>query len=220
LIQNRGMDDAAADDATVAALRRGDGDVFAALVKAHQPGFLRIARVWVRDAVAAGEVVQATWLATLESIDHFEGRSSLRTWLYGILVNVARAHARAARREVPMSALADDEAAEGSKSVEPERFFPEGHEWVGHWNEMPAPFPAPDQALERRELRVVLEAAIAELPLIQQQVMVLCDVEGLSGEEACNILDVTSTHQRVLLHRARSKVRAKLERHLAEVGLT
>lgn len=213
------MNDArTADSATVAALRRGDGGAFASLVKLHQPSFLRIARVWVRDAAAAGEVVQTAWLAALESIDRFEGRSSLRTWLYGILINCARAHVRAERREVPMSALVDDEVAGGAPSVEPDRFFPAGHEWAGHWNAMPAPFPAPDQAVERRELRDRLQSAIAELPVIQQQIIVLCDVEGLTGEEACNILGVTSTNQRVLLHRARSKVRAVLERHLTEAG--
>ncbi len=213
------MDDAHADDAaTVAALRRGDQAAFAGLVRAHQASFLRIARVWVRDAASAAEVVQDGWLAALEALERFEGRSSLRTWLCGILVNVARTHQRAARRTVPMSALIADETGEAGPSVEPERFLPAGHQWAGHWAGMPAPFPAPDQALERRELRAVLEVAIAELPPLQQQIIILCDVEGLTGDEACNILGVSGTYQRVLLHRARSKVRAKLERHVIEVG--
>jgi RNA polymerase sigma-70 factor, ECF subfamily len=208
----------AADLETIAALRAGDEAAFARLVATYQPALVRTARIWVKDPDAAREVVQAMWLAALESLDRFEGRSTLRTWLYGILINIARAHARAAVRMVPMSALTDAELADAEPAVAPARFFPTGHEWAGHWTAFPVPFPSPERALELEQLRDILATAIRALPPLQQQIVVLCDVEGLTGEEVCNILDVGSTHQRVLLHRARSKLRAQLERHFAEVS--
>ncbi|HEV8549463.1 MAG TPA: sigma-70 family RNA polymerase sigma factor [Polyangiaceae bacterium] len=203
-----------ADLAVVAALRRGDSLAFSGLVRAYQPAFLRLARTWVRDSAAAAEVVQQAWLTALESLATYEGRSSLRTWLFGVVINVARSHLRAQRRTVPLSALVAEEAVDGP-AVEPERFFRDG-EWVGHWELAPTPFPNPDDALDRERLRGLLEEAIATLPPVQQQVMVLCDVEGLSGEETCNILGLSGTHQRVLLHRARAKARTWLERRLSE----
>ena len=212
------MEPRAEDLATIAALLRGEDAAFTALVRLHQPAFLRLARAWVRDASAASEVVQEAWLTALESLRSFEGRSSLRTWLYGIVLNVARTHARARRRMVPMSALVAEETEDGP-TVEPERFHSEGN-WAGHWALFPAPFPTPDGALDQERLRALLERAIATLPPVQQQVLVLCDVEGLTGEEACNILSITGTHQRVLLHRARAKARAWLEQHLTTPGET
>jgi len=208
------MEPYAADLATIRALQRGEHTAFTALVRLHQAAFQRLAHAWVRDSPSATEVVQQAWLTALESLDTFEGRSSLRTWLYGIVINVARSHARARRRLVPLAELVAEEAIVGP-TVAPERFLTEG-EWVGHWAVSPTPFPAPDAEIEREHLRLLLEEAIASLSPVQQQVLVLCDVEGLTGEEACNILGISGTHQRVLLHRARTKARAWLEQHLSQ----
>jgi len=204
----------AADLEIIAALLRGEHSAFTSLVRAHQPAFLRLAQSWVRDRADAAEVVQQAWVSALESLATFEGRSSLRTWLFGIVINVARSHVRAHKRTVPLSALVAEEAFVGP-TVEPERFFHDG-EWVGHWANWPTPFPSPDSALERERLRRLLEKAISALPPLQQQVMVLCDVEGLSGEETCNILGISGTHQRVLLHRARARTRALLEERFSD----
>lgn len=209
------MSQTVADLETVAALRRGEHSAFASLVRAYQPAFLRLAYTWVRESTSADEVVQQAWLSALESLPSFEGRSSLKTWLFGIVINVARSHVRARKRLVPLSALLGEEATD-APTVEPERFFSEG-EWVGHWSDWPSPFPSPDDALQSQRLRGLLARALGELPPLQQQVMLLCDVEGLSGEETCNILGISGTNQRVLLHRARGKARAWLEQHLSEV---
>ena len=129
----------AADLETVAALLRGEHSAFTSLVRAHQPAFLRLAQAWVRDRADAAEVVQQAWVFALESLATFEGRSSLRTWLFGIVINVARSHVRARKRTVPLSALVAEEAIDGP-TVEPERFCRDG-EWVGHWADWPTPFP-------------------------------------------------------------------------------
>jgi RNA polymerase sigma-70 factor (ECF subfamily) len=198
------------DRAVIAALRVGDESTFVAFAARHQGSLMRLARHWVKNEALAEEVVQETWLTMLESADKYEGRSPLKTWLCGILVNVARNRIRKEGHSVPMSSLGDpDEPA-----VDPGRFSPPGVPWEGHWWPPPNPFPeSPEAHVLNRELRADLEDAIGNLPPAQREVIVLQDVEGFRCEEVSEILGLTATHERVLLHRARAKIRATLERH-------
>jgi RNA polymerase sigma-70 factor (ECF subfamily) len=170
---------------------------------------LRVALAHVGRRAIAEEVVQDAWLTVLRSLDRFERRSSLRTWVVGIVVNLARSRARAERRSVPFS----DDGPEAS--VEAARFLPADHpRWPHHWAVEPAPWRTPEDDLLAGETRTVILDAIAGLPPSQQEVLVLRDLEAVPAAEVCNILKLTDTNQRVLLHRARSRVRNALERHL------
>jgi len=211
---------ASADDLRlIEALRRRDEAAFAALIDQYHTSLLRLAQLYVSDRPAAEEVVQDTWLGVLKGIDRFEGRSSLKTWLYRILTN--RAKTRGVRdanaRSVPFSALWDADAEPFEPAVEPDRFLPPDHpQWPGHWIEsVNAWGDHPEERLLSREARAQIQAAIEQLPPAQHEVITLRDIEGWSSEEVCNTLGISGTNQRVLLHRARSKVRRALERYFA-----
>ena len=200
------------DTALVAALRRGDERAFAEVVEAFHPMLRRIARGYVRTDESVGDVVQETWIAVLRGIDRFEGRSSLRTWVVSILVNVARSHAVREARTVPFGALGPDDDDLG---FSPDRFAgPEGR-YPGHWTTPPTPWSDdPESAALARETRAVVAEAVADLPEAQRTVITLRDVEGWTGPEVAAALDISEGNQRVLLHRARAKVRLALDRHL------
>ena len=191
---------------TLEALRAGDERAFAALVDDLSPGMLRMARTYVRTDAAAEEVVQETWLAVVRGLDRFEGRSTLRTWIYGIVINLARGQGVRDARSVPFASLIDDDGP----AIDPDRFLPPEHErWPGHWAIAPAPWP--DRALETAEALATLRAAVAALPEAQRAVITLRDIVGCTAEETCNALGLTDTNQRVLLHRARTRVRVAVE---------
>ena len=183
-------------------LRRRDEHAFAELVRMYQASLLRVAQMYVASRAVAEEVVQETWLAVLNGIDRFEGRASFKTWLFRILTNTAKTRGQREARSVPFAALADDHDA----IVEPERFAA-----AGHWSSPPRSWP--EEQLADAETRAVIAAAIGELPPAQRTVISLRDVEGWSAEEVRNALELSETNQRVLLHRARTKVRRALERY-------
>ena len=201
---------ASADRAVIDALRAGDESAFVAFASSHQASLLRLARMWMKNDALAEEVVQEAWLTMLERLDKFEGRSTLKTWVCGIVVNVARARLRKEGHSVPASSLGDPD----QPAVDPGRFSAPGVPWEGHWWPPPNPFPeSPEAHVLNRELRAGLEEAIERLPPAQREVIVLQDIEGFRCEEVSEILGLTSANERVLLHRARAKVRATLERH-------
>jgi RNA polymerase sigma-70 factor (ECF subfamily) len=200
------------DPELVERLRRRDDAAFAAVLDAWSTGMLRVARGFVSTAASAEEVVQDTWLAVIQGLDGFAGRSSLKTWVFRILVNTAKRRGARESRTVPWSGLPTAEDA--GPTVDPSRFLQPGHEWAGHWREFPADWP--EQAALDKEVRERAAAALAGLPERQRVVITLRDVEGYTSDEVCLILEISAANQRVLLHRARAAVRAALERYLAE----
>jgi RNA polymerase sigma-70 factor, ECF subfamily len=193
-------------------LRDGDESAFEHIVVAWSPTMLRMARSFVSTQPSAEEVVQETWLAVIRGLDAFEGRSLLRTWVLGILHNIARTRGAREARSVPWSSIAsDDEAA-----LDPSRFEAAGGPWGRHWTDDGAPRPwqpSPDAIVIAGEIRQLLAAALARLPEQQRTVVSMRDVSGLSSDEVCDALGISAANQRVLLHRGRTKLRAELEHY-------
>jgi RNA polymerase sigma-70 factor (ECF subfamily) len=207
------------DLALVVALRDGDESAFVELVRRYRAPMLQVARLYVPNAAVAEEVVQETWLGVLNGIARFQGRSSFKTWLFRILTNTAQTRAARERRSVPFSSLARAELETGEASVDPDRFIPQGERWASYWSTAPNRFDEqPEGRLLASETVGIARAAIEALPPAQRAVMTMRDVVGFSPEDVCEALDLTEGNQRVLLHRARAKVRGALERHFEEAG--
>jgi RNA polymerase sigma-70 factor (ECF subfamily) len=169
----------------------------------------------VATAEAAEDVVQETWLAVIRGVDRFEGRSSLRTWVYRIMVNIAKTHGVKDSRTVAWSGPSEDD---DGPTVDPGRFQGLDEPYPGHWRRFPDAWPSPESEVVWREARAMVDAAVADLPHRQRVVITLRDVDGYSSEEVCSILDITAANQRVLLHRARAAVRRRLEDYFATSG--
>lgn len=202
------------DEQLVAALRSGDEAAFAWLLDVYDARLRRLARDFVSTDAVAQEVVQETWLGVIRGLPGFEGRSSLKTWIHQILMNTARTRGVKEHRSLPFSsaagAAAGDEPWEGVFG--PERFRTTG-EWAGWWADPPKPW-EPDEHAERAEVLGLVRDAINALPANQRIVMSLRDIDGWSSEEVCNVLGISQTNQRVILHRARARVRSALDPHL------
>ena len=208
----------AADEAQlVAALRAGDEETFARIVDEWSGSMLRVAQIYVSSRAVAEEVVQETWLAVVRGLSQFEGRSMLRTWVFRILTNAAKTRAQREGRTIPFSALRDP-ARVPEAAVDPDRFLDAAHaRWPGHWASPPTRWDTlPEERLLGEETRGVIERAIEELPASQRAVITLRDVEDWTAEEVRNALEVSESNQRVLLHRARAKVRKAIEEYVEE----
>jgi RNA polymerase sigma-70 factor, ECF subfamily len=199
------------DHELVQRLREGEESAFVELIDRYGATMLRVAQMYVRDRASAEEVVQETWLAVLNGIDRFEERSSLKTWLFRILTNRAKTRGQRDGRMVPFSALAGA-SDEPDPSVDPDRFLGPDSPHPGAWAAPPVAWPQ-EKLLEKETLGVI-EMAIDELPEAQRDVILLRDVDGWTPMEVSDALGITDGNQRVLLHRARSRVRAALETYL------
>ena len=201
------------DDAIVAGVRSGDEAVFAQLLNDWSRSMLLLARTYVSTDASAEEVVQDTWLAVIRGIDRFEGRSSLRTWVYRILVNTAKKRGTREVRTVPWSSIGDEDLG---PTVDPALFRGAGDEYAGGWRSFPQAWRTSEGSVLAREVRSQVRTAIDALPDRQRAVVVLRDVLGHSSEEVCQMLEISAANQRVLLHRARAAVRAHLAPYLAD----
>lgn len=193
------------DEALLTRLRAGEGDAFLTLVRRHQSGLHAVALWHVRDAAVADEVVQETWEAVVRGIDRFEGRSSVSTWIRGIVANRAKTRALRERRSAPFSSFGEE-----SEAMDADRFNAQGA-----WAAPPVPWArGAEDIVADRQLLGHLADAMQTLPEQQRLVVWMRDVEGVDSAEVCNVLGLTETNQRVLLHRGRSRLRAALEAHL------
>ncbi len=197
------------------ALRYGDEQAFRDLVAQYHSSLVRIAQMYVDDRATAEEVAQEAWVGVLHGLDRFQGRSSLKTWLFTIVSNLAKTRGKREKRSVPFSFFANYDRDTDDPAVPQDRFIPAGEALAGHWATLPLAweFDPVHQALNK-ELGNYLEIAVAMLPEQQRTVLTLRDIEGWTAQEVCNALGIAETNQRVLLHRARSKVRRALEEYL------
>jgi RNA polymerase sigma-70 factor (ECF subfamily) len=194
--------------------REGDEQAFVALVERYHASLLRLARMYVEPS-ATEDVVQDTWIGVLRGFSSFEGRASFKTWLFRILVNRARTRAVRNARCIPMSSLVQEEIESQEFGVDPARFQSAEGRYPGHWLLKPSADELPEERLLAGELDDMVRNALQTLPPAQSEVVRLRDVDGLTGEEVCQLLNLTEGNQRVLLHRGRSKIRATLEQYLA-----
>jgi len=200
------------EGALLARLREGDERAFESVVEGFYPSMIAIARGYVRSRAVAEEVVQQAWLGVLKGLDRFEGRSSFRTWVLQIVANIARTRAVREARSVPFSSFELDDA---EPAIEAERFRGADDPFPGHWRSYPTDWRTiPEQQLLSAETVELVKRAIEELPETQRLVITLRDVTGCSADEVCETLGVSAANERVLLHRARTRVRARLERHI------
>lgn len=208
----------ARDQAELAALRRGDQAAFSALVRRLHPTMVGVASSYVASRAVAEEVTQDTWLAVLEGLDRFEGRSSLKTWIFRILTNKAKPRGIREGRTQPFSALATQRETEGP-AMAPETFLGDEDRWAGHWASPVTPWEMPEEYLLSSELVTVIRRAIDDLPPGQRAVVALRDGQSLEAREVCDLLGISEANQRVLLHRGRIKVRAAVAEYAARVGV-
>ena len=209
--------DTSADLELVERLRAGDEAAFMDLVDRLGPSMRRVARMYVKTDAVADEVVQDAWVGVLQGLHRFEGRASLRTWIFRILVNIAKQRGVREGRSVAFASLAGDDL--DRPSFDPTAFLPAGDTWAGHWSTLPFDWRGvPEDRVDANELLAVIGRTLEALPPLQAEVLRLRDVAGWSTEDIRNALDLTDTNQRVLLHRARAKVRAAVEAYMRSVA--